>query len=94
MNIDSIEFDFVTDEQAKAHYLEIVEEMINLFGISQEEAVGRINRAFAGERLVGSYEEIWWFYHEVPADEAKFIYYEPGTYWWIEGSPLIPRPYP
>lgn len=67
--------------------------MMNFFGISQEEAIERINRGFAGMEVVGSPEENW-LYYEMPEDQAKFIYYEVGTYWWIEGSPLKPKPYP
>lgn len=94
MSATSIEFDFVTDDEAKDYCIEVVEQMMKLFNISQQEAVGRVNRAFVGEKLVGSCEDLWWLYHEIPEDEARFIYYEPGTYWWVEGSPLIPKPFP
>jgi len=91
MNEMVIEFDFIPDEDAKAYCIEIVKQLMVLFDVSQEEAVGRINRAFAGQQLGGSDD---WIYHEMPEDQAKFIYYEVGTNWWIEGSPLKPKPYP
>lgn len=85
------QFSFVTDDDSEAYCTLIVQQMTQLFDIAYEEAVGRINCSFAGQSLVGPLD---WVYHEVPKDHARFIYYKPGTYWWLEGVDLTPRPYP
>lgn len=85
------QFSFVTDEESEAYCSQIAKEMIRLFGITHEEAVGRTNYSFAGQSLIGPLD---WVYHEVPKDQARFIYYKPGTYWWLEGADLSPRPCP
>lgn len=82
------------DERAKLFCLEIAQEMIRLFEISMSEAIGRINREFKDERIFGPNQ----IYRRDPEEWAKTIYYEPGTYWWIEKwmaehTPK-PKPYP
>lgn len=84
-------FDFVTDEESAAYCEMIVEHLIVWFGISEEEAVGRINRHFQGLAILG---EVTAFYHEMPEDWAGFIYYESGVHWWVKGEELRRKPYP
>lgn len=93
MNKENIEFDFTTDKDSRAYVVEIIHIMMALFDISQEEAVGRLNRVLCGQTYVGPPEENW-LYYEMPEYWAKSVYYEQGTCWWRADSPLKPSPYP
>lgn len=83
-----------TDEYG-AKFLEgIVSTMVELFGISEEEAIGRINRDWTWGDLVGQPLVV---YHEDPEYWAKTIYYGTDSYWWIKeekGEKIDPIPYP
>ena len=88
------EFTFQHDEEAKIYLLKVAEAMVNLFNISFGEAIGRINLACEGQSYLG-YNLI---YRESPEDSAKNLYYEEGSYWWVEewmkeNTPK-PKPYP
>ena len=85
------QFSFVTDTKSEVYCLKIVAELIRQFGITQEEAIGRVNRSFAGQSLLGPDD---WVYHETTKNQAQFIYYKPGVHWWLEGADLTPSPYP
>jgi hypothetical protein len=85
------QFAFVTDTDSEAYCLKIVASLIRQFGITREEAIGRVNRAFLGQSLLGPMD---WVYHEIPDDQARFIYYKSGVHWWLEGADLSPSPYP
>ena len=88
------EFTFQTDERAMAFCLEIAAQMVSIFGISKSEAIGRIDKHWEGQRFEGpdliyQRDVSWW---------AQTIYYEAGTYWWLdwwmqEHRPK-PKPYP
>ncbi len=84
-------FSFTTDASSEAYCMEIVSELVRQFGVTQEEAIGRVNQSFARQSLLGPMD---WVYHEVSRDWARFIYYKPGIHWWVEGADLSPRPYP
>lgn len=84
-------FFFRTDAQAEAFFQKIVERMNQLFHIPIAEAVGRINRQFLGQEIIGNNDLI---YHETEEYWAKTIYYEEDSYWWMEGSQPRPKPYP
>ena len=71
----------------------IREELVSQFGISPAEALGRINRHWAGQSFVHQ-PEIDATTHETPEDWARFIYYEQDVRWWIAGEDLRIRPYP
>ena len=84
-------FKFTTDEKSEEFCMLIVGKMVGLFGITEEEAIGRINRDWEGKEIVGM--DI--IYHEDEEYWAKSIYYGHDSAWWIkEGKEEIkPRPY-
>ncbi len=84
-------FTFDADEQAVVYCLLIADHMVKFFGITKGEAIGRIDKAYAGQTITG---ELDWIYHWVPEDLAKTIYYGPNAYWWISEEGLKPVPYP
>lgn len=84
-------FLFITDHDSEEYCVQIVREMVSLFGITEDEALGRLNQAFADQVIVGDDLP---FYHEMPTYWAKSIYYEPGVYWWLSEQGLKSRPYP
>jgi len=84
-------FIFETDDQATAFCEEIVRQMVEIFGITREESIGRINREWQGLKLVSPDDVI---YHEDEIYWAKTIYYGKGSNWWLNSANLKPRPYP
>jgi hypothetical protein len=66
----------------------IANKMVELFGIFIDEAVGRINRDWRGQEIIGM--DI--IYHETEEYWAKTIYYG-GAHWWKGEEGLKPRPY-
>lgn len=85
-----MKFDFTTDAKSRAFCKTIATEMVGLFGIPLDEAVGRINRHWKGQSFVGEDEMI---YHETEDFWAKEIYFERWPQWWTVSNPK-PRPYP
>src|SRR4051812_22074717 len=81
-------FSFTTDDKSEAFCLGIAQEMVTLFGISGEEAIGRINRQLQNVKEWIGDKHI--YYHETMEEWAKNIYYEEdyeyGNCWWIKGS--------
>ncbi len=84
-------FLFETDQQSEEFCLRIAQEMMMLFGITELEAIGRINRQWQGQKIVGPDLMI---YHEDEEFWAKTIYYGPGVYWWLGEEGLDPQPFP
>lgn len=90
---------FVTDAKSDAFCREIAAELVRLFGVSEAEAVGRINRGWRGLSIVGELNIV---YHETPDHWAHLMYFGPDSYWWITGGkreqlglgPVVPLPYP
>lgn len=76
---------------------DIVDKMIELFGISESEVVGRVNRHWADQEffdIAREDKEYNMAYHELPHFWAHTIYYG-GALWWLQdGKPLTPVPYP
>jgi hypothetical protein len=71
----------------------IVARMIDLFGVSRAEAVGRIDRHWSEpDALTGPYE--WLVRHETAEFWAKTIYYGSDVFWWLGEEGLHPSPYP
>jgi hypothetical protein len=85
------EFEFVTDAKSEAFCGEIVATMMELFGLSRAEAIGRINRDFTPVDFFGE-EHI--YYHETPDYWAQTIYYGRDSKWWLNPEGLRPLPYP
>lgn len=82
-------FLFETDSESEAFCERIAQEMVRLFGISPDEAVGRINNAWKGLSIVG--DDL--IYHETEEYWANNIYYGKESEWWLSPPGLKPRPY-
>lgn len=68
--------------------------MVQLFGISYEEAIGRVARDLSSwdleseetEQMLGHEDADYWAY---------FIYYGPDVDWWrLTPGDLVPKPWP
>ncbi|MFM1652554.1 hypothetical protein ACI7RC_10695 [Brevibacillus sp. B_LB10_24] len=86
-------FEFITDQESERFCKTIVEKMIDLFSISEEEALGRINRKWRGIKFVGEDHII---YHELEDFWAYDIYYGSDSRWWArkDDVDLKPLPFP
>jgi hypothetical protein len=93
MNMNEISFD--ADEETKSYCLEIANEMTKILKITMSEAIGRINNQWDKNREFISSGLI---FHQDIHSWAKTIYYEDGTFWWVEDwvaeNTLKPKPYP
>ena len=83
-------FQFKADNELIAFLDEVAEEMIQLLKITEEEAVGRINKAWEWLEPIGS--DL--IQHEEPSYWAKTIYYGRGVHWLLGEDELEPIPYP
>jgi hypothetical protein len=83
-------FTFTTDEKSEAFCRAIVDLMMSLFGISEEEAVGRVNRQWNRMTLTGQHV----IYHEDEDYWAHTIYYGRNSQWWENRPGLTPVPFP
>lgn len=82
------EYEFEVDSDGGRFCEEIVEVMVNHFGITRDEAVERINRHWRGQKILG--EDV--IYHEDAEYWAKTIFYGKDSLWWLEEDDLAPRP--
>ena len=85
-----MDFAFFTDSRSRHFCESIASEMSALFGISAEEAVGRINRAWSGLSIIG--DDI--VHHEDEEFWAFNIYYGHDSFWWKNPPDLKPLPFP
>ena len=91
---------FPTDAELAAFCCEIADELVTRFGISEEEAVGRINRDWRLRYCLGPH--VYLAYHETPEYWAQEIYYGKDSRWWMAPEdrerlglgPVEPLPYP
>ena len=65
--------------------------MVDLFGISLQEAVARVNRHWSQVDADGRVPRVWivgldLVYHEGPDYWARRIYYGPNCQWWVPGQ--------
>lgn len=72
---------------------EAVEVMVRLFGISEDEAIGRIAQEFARWDLASD-EDSGIVGHEEPEYWAHWAYYGNVHWWLMEAEELTPLPYP
>ncbi len=80
-------------EEALEYFEEIARQMILLFPITIDEAIGRINR-FWKDRDITSEVEVNMLLHEEPDYWAKTVYYGRNSTWWLGEEGLEPLPYP
>lgn len=83
-------FLFETDADTQIFCEEIAREMVRRFNISAIEAVGRINKHWTGQALLGKNDVV---FHETEEYWAQQIYFEPFPNWWTIPNPK-PRAYP
>ncbi len=84
-------YSFQVNEQSRLFCDEIVSKMIQLFDISESEAMGRINRQWKGDDFLDEYDIR---YHETAGYWAKDMYYGWDSFWWTHPPNLKPTPYP
>ena len=84
-------FSFPVDDRGKGFCCAIAYEMVRLFSISEDEAVGRINQAWRNVKLIEAEHPL---YHEDEAFWANDIYYGHDSKWWKKPEDLKPQPYP
>lgn len=84
-----MKFKFETDAKSQAFCESIAHEMVRLFGISSDEAVGRINKEWRNQSIVG--DDI--IYHETEDYWAKNIYFGKSSEWWLSPPGLKPKRY-
>lgn len=78
-----IEFTFETDSEAYDYCHEIVAVMMRDFGISENEAIARLNRQWNGQKLGGPEELL---FHELPETWAYDVYFGKGSAWWTKAN--------
>jgi hypothetical protein len=83
-------FEFITNAKSAEFCEGIVNRMISLFGITIDEAIGRMNRDWKGLNLSDPNDVI---FHEDEEYWANTIYYGKGSNWWLNPIGLKPRPY-
>ena len=84
-------FTFKTDSESAQYCEGILAEMTALFSISADEALGRMNRTWDGQEILGDDDPI---YHEDEEYWANTIYYGKDSNWWMNPEGLKPLPYP
>ncbi|MGG1163487.1 hypothetical protein [Brevibacillus laterosporus] len=86
-----IKFDFVTDKDANEYCQKIIKKMSECFGITEEEAIGRVNKKWKGISFFGDDHII---YHELEDFWAYDIYYGSDSRWWARKDDLDLKPIP
>lgn len=79
--------------KAAAYIERIVNVMVRLFGMSWDEAVGRVNRHWAGQKF-RTPEDLMALYHQTSVWWAKSIVYGRKSEWWLDEENVRPLPYP
>ncbi|WP_338552517.1 hypothetical protein [Paenibacillus sp. KS-LC4] len=83
-------YNFLVSIEAEQYCDEIIDEMVKLFSLSYHEALGRINRHWAGN----DFDENSMLFHMLPEEWANDIYYGASSFWWNkEKKDLIPLTY-
>jgi hypothetical protein len=86
-----MKFSFIADQMAQEYCEDIVHEMTELFGITEDGAIGRVNDRWSGLEMIGPDQIL---YHDSITYWANIIYYGPGKRWWEGTDGLKPIPYP
>ena len=85
---------FEVTEEAAIYLDQIRGEMLLLFDITDDEAIGRINRHFSGQTITSD-EQVLNLLHEEQDQWARHIYFGRDSFWWVrEPSELTPLPWP
>jgi hypothetical protein len=86
-----IGFAFPTCPETQALCEAIVAEMQRLFGLSEAEAITRINRHWTTQDLSDPQDVVL---HEDEEYWTKTIYYGKNSSWWLDESKAKPLPFP
>lgn len=86
-----MDLEIPVSDKAREFLEEIVAEMLFLFPITRNEAVGRINETWRHLDNIGDDDLM---FHETAGYWAKTIYYGKESKWWLGEEGLRPRPYP
>ena len=91
---------FPTDAELTAWCHQIAGQLVARFGVSRQEAIGRINRDWRLRYCLGPY--VYLAYHEDPEYWADEIYFGKDSRWWMVPEdrerlglgPIAPVPHP
>ena len=83
-------YEFHVDEDGRAFCDEVVSKMEEMFGISNGEALGRVNRQWKGVDFV--FQDLR--YHEPSEFWASDIFFGPASEWWKHPDGRVPVPFP
>ena len=79
--IQPADLPFRTDREALDYLREIVECMMTNFGITAQEAIGRIAKAWSNLDSIVGHDDL--MYHELPSYWAHHFYFGKSSFWWI-----------
>ena len=85
------QFSFPLDAEGQAFCCDIAKDMMRLFLIPKDEAIGRINREWRNVSILDRQHPL---YHEDSDFWAKDIYYGHDSSWWIDEARAVGQPYP
>ena len=99
LHVSTSDFRFDTDAEALDYLRGVIETMMTSFGITREEALGRINVVWSPVGAVTGPEDL--MYHELPVYWANHFYFGKESCWWLDEDrrqelglpPLAPLPY-
>lgn len=83
-------FEFQATGDSLALCEQIVGRMTELFGISVDEALGRVNGQWGGLQ----FDDPDIICHETADYWANTIYFGKDSFWWLKPAGLTPVPYP
>jgi hypothetical protein len=83
-------FEFQATGDSLALCERTVSRMTELFGISVDEALGRVNEQWRGCQ----FEDVDLICHETDDYWANTIYFGHDSFWWLKPAGLKPLPYP
>ncbi|MCM3635561.1 hypothetical protein [Paenibacillus sp. FSL W7-1287] len=82
---------FSTTKKAEKYIDQIVHQLVILFNVSHQEAIGRVNRHWTNCEHIDDESMI---YHMLPDEWAHEVYYGSDSMWWgKDKSALSPLPY-
>jgi hypothetical protein len=87
------EIEIIGTDDALEYFEEVVCELLLLFPITKDEAVGRVNRFWRCQDFSKKLK-VDLLKHEDPTFWAKTIYYGRDVQWWKDENDLEPDPYP
>jgi hypothetical protein len=87
------DLDIHATEEALEYFEQIAREMVLLFPITMDEAIGRINRFWQGRDMTTEVA-VNMLLHEEPDSWAKNVYYGRASNWWLGEEGLKPLPFP